>query len=352
MKGIRYASLIACALLVLGSASNSSAVVLVSDDFTVAGLTSDVNENLSNRQSGLLGSFTYTADGFGFDNNPTVHELGNTTVNVGQPGGASNGNYLLMDMSAYVLSDETIGQSIARGAPLTISFDMYVTGNPNGVEADQWGAFTLRAGGQGWPVADAGEFGMLMRNDGRIQMFQNSSTANPAWENLGYSTDSRWELTFSDTAGTGSAFSGNGSMLRMVNGANDETVTLNQLNSTGLRIGFRNFQALAMGVDNLLIDGVNRVQGDADGNGIVQTADFFLISNNFYSTPATVGAVNSGDVNWDGIVNEADFRDWRIGFGEDAADAFLASLSVPEPATAGMIALGCLVAAGAARRRR
>lgn len=218
----------------------------LTDDFTVTSNTQNVNQELELRQTGSLAPFTYTPMG-------TQTQVGNPETDVGQPGGASNSNYLLLAFNSSFHSDLDIDASLAQGGPLTIAFDMYVSGNPQGDATDKWGAFTLRAPGDGWPVAGAGEFGMLMRNDGRIEMFQNADSANPAWNVNGYSSDPRWELTFSDTAGTGSAFDGNGSLLTFTNGDNTESVALNQLSSTGLRLGFRNLDAMFIGIDNLEI---------------------------------------------------------------------------------------------------
>lgn len=64
-------------------------------------------------------------------------------------------------------------------------------------------------------------------------------------------------MTFSDLSGTGSAFAGNGSQVTFVNGTNTlGTVVLNQqLNSAGLRLGFRSLGNRYLGVDNLQISG-------------------------------------------------------------------------------------------------
>lgn len=58
-----------------------------------------------------------------------------------------------------------------------------------------------------------------------------------------YSTDPHWELMFTDTAGTGSAFDWNGSVGTIVNGSNTDVLTLDQLNSTSLYLHFRTFRA-------------------------------------------------------------------------------------------------------------
>ena len=63
-------------------------------------------------------------------------------------------------------------------------------------------------------------------------------------------------MVFSDSAGTGSAFNGNGSQVTFINGTNTlGTVTLSQLNSAGLRLGFRDDDHQFVGIANLAISG-------------------------------------------------------------------------------------------------
>lgn len=87
--------------------------------------------------------------------------------------------------------------------------------------------------------------------------------------------------------------------------------------------------------------------GDADKDGDVDINDFFLISDNFFSTPSAIGL--DGDVTEDNFIDAADFRLWK----DSASPAVIAqfeALSAPEPAAAGL-----LLAAGLpllTRRRR
>ncbi len=90
--------------------------------------------------------------------------------------------------------------------------------------------------------------------------------------------------------------------------------------------------------------------GDANGDGIVNLADFGILRANFGSTMAEFA---QGDFNGDGIVNLADFGILRANFGSTSSDdialldAFYATV-VPEPTTLAIAATGLL----ALRRRR
>ncbi|MCA9187796.1 MAG: LamG-like jellyroll fold domain-containing protein [Pirellulaceae bacterium] len=83
------------------------------------------------------------------------------------------------------------------------------------------------------------------------------------------------------------------------------------------------------------------VQGDVNGDGVVNIADFEPIRQNFLQSVTTRA---EGDLNLDGTVNFDDFRLWKSNAGAVAATA-----SVPEPGTMVLIAVGLL---GALRLRR
>jgi len=102
----------------------ASAAVLLTDTFLVSSNTQNVNQELAGRQTGPLAPATYT--GFG-----SQHQVGNGGTDVGQPGGASNSNYVLLAFSSSFQSDLNIAG--ASGGPLTIDVDIYNNGgNPGG----------------------------------------------------------------------------------------------------------------------------------------------------------------------------------------------------------------------------
>jgi hypothetical protein len=228
----------------------ASAQVLLTDNFQVSSNSQNINLQLATRQTGTLVAVpvntAYTAA-------QGSVQVGNTNTDVGQPGGAANGDFVLLENDASFFSDLNIA-SVATG-PLTIQFDLYIhgTNNPDTSPGD-WAAVTLNMLPSGWPVVGTGQFGFLQQVNGGLQLFP--GTAPAGWGNAGFATNTHWSLTFSDTNGTGSAFNGNGSQVTFVNGGNTlGTVTYGQLDSAGLRLCFRSLGNLYAGVANLSITG-------------------------------------------------------------------------------------------------
>jgi hypothetical protein len=84
------------------------------------------------------------------------------------------------------------------------------------------------------------------------------------------------------------------------------------------------------------------IPGDANKDGVVNVLDFNLISTNLFTTQT---AGNGGDLDFNAIVNFADFRIWK-----NAAPAELAGLFVPEPSFAPLLFLGAFWACRHGRR--
>jgi len=227
----------------------TSAQVLLTDDFTVDANSNDPNFELGNgRQSGTQALSDYRSNG-------GQHQVGNPGTFVGQPGGATNSNYLLLAFNGGV-QNKTDVASAATG-PLVVSFDMYFHsgGNTHGGDPTDWGSFCLNDNNNnGFPVVGtSGEFGFLTRYNGGIQLFQNGGSITPSgWDTPGFALADHWVFTFTDTAGTGSAFLGNGSQVTIVNGtATLGTIVLSQLNSLGLYPSFDQNANMFVGVDHL-----------------------------------------------------------------------------------------------------
>ena len=236
----------------LALAGSASAAVLLTDNFdVVSGNSQDLNQDLAVRQAGPLAQTTYTGLG-------NHHQVGNTGTDVGQPGGPSYGGYVLTAINGNWQSDVDIAR--ASTGPLTIEFDLYELTN----SSTDWGACSLRAPGSAFPVAGANEFGFLRRHNGGVQVFQNGGSINPgAWDTANFALAPHWTLIFTDTAGTGSAFSGNGSKVTLINGTTTlGTLTLGQqLKRSGLKLGFNTAGGTSSttggfcGIDNLFISG-------------------------------------------------------------------------------------------------
>jgi len=227
------------------------------DDFTVtSGNSQNVNQDLAGRLGGsLAGGYITSGTAYTASVNDH-HQVGNSTTDVGQPGGAPNSNYMLLAFNGSFQTSLDIAAT-ATG-PVTIEYDLYLDGSyPNMGPADMWAAVSLRSASavDGWPVVPSGEFGFLNRANGGVQGFQGAYPG--AWDTPGFAFGDHWTLLFTDTAGTGSAFSGNGSQVTFINGANTlGTVTLNQLNSSDLHLTFRNLDNRFAGIDNLSISTV------------------------------------------------------------------------------------------------
>jgi hypothetical protein len=112
-------------------------------------------------------------------------------------------------------------------------------------------------------VAGGDEFGMLQRWSGGIQLFTdgNSGVTPSGWDAANFANSPQWSLIFSDTAGTGSAFSGvGGSKVEFVNGGVSlGTVDFGQLSTGGLVMGWRNFDNQFGGIDDLSVVAVEPV---------------------------------------------------------------------------------------------
>jgi hypothetical protein len=102
-------------------------------------------------------------------------------------------------------------------------------------------------------------------------------------------------------------------------------------------------QILHQIINSVTLTAASMPQGDVDGNGVVNLADFTLIRNNFGTA---VDNRNQGDLNGDSFVDLHDLRLWKAV----AAPADIAAAGIPEPAGLAL-ALSGAFAVLAARRR-
>lgn len=115
---------------------------------------------------------------------------------------------------------------------------------------------------------------------------------------------------------------------------------------THLRLTFPSVENNYTGISEIDVIGTPlTVLGDANGDGLVNTADFVVISDNFLTTPSAFG--EDGDIDFSGFVDEADFRLWKNIEPKDP-DQLSGVEAVPEP-TALMLAAAGLLMVG--RRR-
>lgn len=265
MKTMFSRALIAASLPIM--AQTASAIVLLTDNFTTTwdtavngGANQNVNYELGGGRLGGTLAPGFIASGNAYTGSVNDHhQVGNSQTPVGNP----DKNFVLLAFNGSFQTNIDIAASAI--GPVRIEYDLFIHGgtNPGGGAPDDWGAVTLRSAASvdGWPVVPAGEFGFLTRRDGRVQGFQGAYPG--VWDTTpGFAMADHWILEFTDTAGTGSAFNGNGSQVTITNGTNLlGTVTLNQLNSSNLQLTFRNYNSQFVGIDNLSISTVPEPTG-------------------------------------------------------------------------------------------
>lgn len=90
-----------------------------------------------------------------------------------------------------------------------------------------------------------------------------------------------------------------------------------------------------------------RPQGDNNGDGVVNQADYVVWRNSLGSVVANGTAA---DANGDGTVTSLDYQLWKTNFGQSTPDSAATSLRVPEPST--MVGVSMLLAALVLRAQR
>lgn len=243
MKSKSSAIFAVCSLAI---ASSASAAVLFTDNFTVTGTTNTANLNFNNsgRQGGTQATQTWTGSGNAQIGNPSIF--------------GGSGDYLMVaDQGSYArLAGLTLSSSLVpANQKLVIQFDADTAisfGDPS-----NWMSFMISPSsndGLFHPVVGSGDFGMLIRGNGQIQAFNNGGIVgginNFSLASSGINTIT---LTFSDLAGTGSPFAGNGTKVNISDGTNSWDANLN----TGLTSETISFGTYGNGtrgyVDNLSI---------------------------------------------------------------------------------------------------
>ena len=250
-------------LAALATASNTRAEILLTDNFKSTGSpkTTELNDNLEGRQTGTLATQSWTKYDSDFGT-----QIGNAGEDIGQPGGKSNGDFLLLANTGKA-SLEGLPLSAANvDGPLLISFDMF-NGQKN-VDDGSWTAFTMtnRVGeGWGWgasgfpQVPGSNEFGFRKLGNGTGAIIYIGGVGETAVKISG----DKISFLLTDSDGTGSAFSGHGSKVTLMNGQTKiGTYALPQ----DMKASYITFSANAGqigGIDNLRIETVSpsRPQG-------------------------------------------------------------------------------------------
>ena len=267
MKRILYHLIVAGSLPLI--AQTVSAQVLFSDNFNgitgpsgfPATPTTGANFDLgvAGRIGGTLTGVNYF-NGFATDGNEQLGNTGTFPANPFDTGSSAPGDSLLLanqgtDFINYDFS--TIN------GPLTITFDGIVdSGNPTDWVSVMFGAnnatASTTASGSPFVVSSAND-GILFRQNGGTQLFDHgsafgtsgtgASNANNTWQT--------YTLVLSDSAGTGSAFAGNGTLLTYYEGGTLlGSQSFAQLNAGDGYIGFGSPGNQIAGVDDIVVSTV------------------------------------------------------------------------------------------------
>jgi hypothetical protein len=154
-------------------------------------------------------------------------------------------------------------------------------------------------------------------NDDRV--FSNASAANPLAASAAYNQDSivsaifgntkyNWKISYTGTITWNDV---NNSVLNTVTGTGGQDVVLIGLSTETISVG---------------------VQGDYNGNGVVDAADYVLWRN---------GGPLQNEVDAPGTVNANDYTEWKARFGKSSgAGSSLSGGAVPEPQTLILVLCG------------
>lgn len=203
--------------VVVALARPAVATVLLTDDFSAGSVSAETfNDTLASTQGGSLATVSYNVQGSGF---VAQHGNGNTMLLANSGTGAPSLGY-----GNVSLNNDFAGNANSANAPLTLSFNIVEVSGYS--DSDRWVQFNVGSS-QNLDVANSSVgLGILFRQNFVTQLFSGTTgvIASGAW-----SANDLVSITLSDSAGTGSAFNGNGSKASISVGAtNVGTFTLAQ----------------------------------------------------------------------------------------------------------------------------
>jgi hypothetical protein len=241
-----YGLVVGAMLFTSNAHSVSAAVVLLTDNFsgnTYPGAdTSDINFNLAGRQGGTLATISWVGRGIN-------EQVGNGT------GGIDGGNYLLSaSTGGSYLNHNFATDANAANAPLMVTFDAAIISGGSEETIGDWQSINILGNTSQTNYVTAADFGMLFRASHGTQTFDHTAGISfDAWGTIENPTqlNGSFSLVLSNTAGTGSAFNGGGTVVKAYYGSTlIDTYSL----STGLTGAFIGFGANGIGgIDNLAI---------------------------------------------------------------------------------------------------
>ncbi|MBX3433666.1 MAG: PEP-CTERM sorting domain-containing protein [Pirellulales bacterium] len=306
------------AMIVAGLASTAGAVVITTVETDIA-------------PSGGSGPYTPI-----FTNSAPFNSTGPSAIDIlnGKTPIASSGNFALeLSTGLSALTNGSVTTSYGDGTASSVHTAYATAGNGSGsgttVTYSLGGAFNLTSiviyGGWNDGGRDQQHYDVLVSSDGGANFTTlGSIDVNPGIQNT-HTTPISTRVAFTDDVAVNVATS----------------VTTLRINFLGVENGYTGYTEIDVFGTALT------VPGDADRNGIVDMNDFILISNNFLTTQSVAGL--NGDVNFDGVVDQLDFREWRVATGAGSTPT---STSVPEPAAIALAGLGVSLAMARRLRRQ
>ncbi len=176
----------------------------------------NLNDNLSTRQTGLLAPISWGG-------------AGGWQTQIGNPTGT---NFLVVNGSTPYLSTDFAPTVKALNLPMSVSF--LGTMQADGGDPTSWFAVTVSSSPGQFVNGGAAEYGILFRENGGSQIFNNGSAIAAPTYGPGLTLNQFIPITlvFSDSSGTGSPFNGNGSMVvAYANGVPFSTNSISQMTS-------------------------------------------------------------------------------------------------------------------------
>jgi hypothetical protein len=220
----------ALALLLAGSASAQT--TLLTDSFDTVGVGGAFNDSgaLAADQTGTLAPLSYSRVVTGFGWEGFVQRGNGAEMLLAGNDGSYNGQVFASLDHNFAADANTLN------SPLEIKFNLVVTDSAND---SNWGTIALGTSQNQFVNDTANKFSSLFRDNGGTQQF--ASGPNIGDDLFQFVDGDEITLLLSDTAGTGSAFNGNGSVAKMyVNG--DLKATFTDL-GLGANDGYISFQA-------------------------------------------------------------------------------------------------------------
>lgn len=217
------------ALALTGTASAST--ILLTDNFNSESYGASVfNNTLASDQGGTVATVSYSLANYGQDWQ-IQHGNGGKMMLVG----AGGDNSYIGDFYASLNRDFSVDAN-SYNQPLKLQFDLTVS---NASDPSNWATFAVGSAQNVFVVNSANKFSSLFRLSGGTQQFASGGLiGDTATWNAAGSTIS---FIISDTAGTGSAFNGNGSLAQLyVNDALQGTWSLGQM---GVGDGYISFES-------------------------------------------------------------------------------------------------------------